>query len=801
MYVQEAMSALGLPCKEFVELVPSDVLSNSSHGTSASAATRAWVSNSFVVVAEANDADRFAASNASAAYSQTASEIARDACELTPSEIDAVEVAADGKAAEVEAAADGSPDSVVPLSRVPTASCAPRALEAAMSVGLPSEYNPIEGIPVQDAFPTEVLRNTVLTFSAELEREKERARLAEERAKLSDFKQRTSEYVKEFTLAVSGEPEGPRGAMFYLRLGMLPEQKTLNLAKFLAVTTGYRERYRFTPQAIQGAQTRVDTRFLKAKDSRPHLRLVRGMLARRPHARKHLMAIRLQARARATPRRREYLRSREVIENLQAVARLRRFRRAKRLQAAAQRFIALSRYRHVRCLAISSERLVRGFLARCAYSRAREAAIQLQAAVRMHQACAALATARHAVTVLSARSRCHHAACEYGVQREAATRLQAMARRGVLRLAWQRARQAIQRACISRDASRYASSPSVTLDEKQRILYQYMPEHTAKAARRQRKAKEERDALKQERNGMRQQLRTVVDAQIQQRFALCERAISTERFTWSSVAFNDELGKGHAQPALDSPVAWCPAADNTDQWLMMDLSTVTLIGGIVVQGRCAGNSWKFDCDGREYTGNGQYVISFKVEVSVDGMEGQFTPMGEFDGVTQSPHSNQRVHATFPVATAARFVRIRPLDWPRQPHGHIAMRCGLLVPSSAPLHVLEQGASLPPGANLISPNGQYTACMQEDGNLVVYRGSSRTHENVVWKSSTAGRAASHLTLWHDGNLVIFDAQGAAVWSTHTEEKGSGPVRLEMQDSGRLVLLDEADTWQMSWPDII
>ena len=62
----------------------------------------------------------------------------------------------------------------------------------------------------------------------------------------------------------------------------------------------------------------------------------------------------------------------------------------------------------------------------------------------------------------------------------------------------------------------------------------------------------------------------------------------------------DQLGEGHAQPMLDSPVAWCPAKNNTEQQLTMDLGTVTLIGGIVVQGRCAGNSWKCDLDGHEY---------------------------------------------------------------------------------------------------------------------------------------------------------------------------------------------------------
>mmetsp|Transcript_27143 Transcript_27143/g.72894 ORF Transcript_27143/g.72894 Transcript_27143/m.72894 type:complete len:436 (+) Transcript_27143:62-1369(+) len=221
-----------------------------------------------------------------------------------------------------------------------------------------------------------------------------------------------------------------------------------------------------------------------------------------------------------------------------------------------------------------------------------------------------------------------------------------------------------------------------------------------------------------------------------QRPAFCEHVPARECYTWEG---DVACGAGHDQPQLNSTTAWC--AGNDQQWLGIMLPALRPVVGVVLQGRNAGNSWEWpEGCGNFDTGNSQYVERVEIEVSVDGKS--YWPIGEHDAITQSPHDDRRVHVFFPVAINARFVRIRAAahEWV----GHISMRCGLLVPSSAPLHVLEQCASLQPGGNLFSPNGQYTACL-EDGNFVAYRGLDRSHENALWTSGTSGMPSARLEL--------------------------------------------------------
>jgi hypothetical protein len=67
-----------------------------------------------------------------------------------------------------------------------------------------------------------------------------------------------------------------------------------------------------------------------------------------------------------------------------------------------------------------------------------------------------------------------------------------------------------------------------------------------------------------------------------------------------------------------------------------------------------------------------------------------------------------------------------------------------------------------------PTGGYTAYQarfQADGNLVVYDYYAGA-ETPVWASNTDGNPGSTLNLQNDGNLVIYNASGKAIWSTKT-----------------------------------
>ena len=108
-----------------------------------------------------------------------------------------------------------------------------------------------------------------------------------------------------------------------------------------------------------------------------------------------------------------------------------------------------------------------------------------------------------------------------------------------------------------------------------------------------------------------------------------------------------------------------------------------------------------------------------------------------------------------------------------------------------------GASdrLEPGQYLIaqdqplrSPDGRTTLALGTDGNLVLARNYA-----TLWSTHTT--TGTKLYNQGDGNLVLYDANGTALWDSGTWSQGR-PGRLIVQNDGNLVLYDAtsgADTW--------
>ena len=96
--------------------------------------------------------------------------------------------------------------------------------------------------------------------------------------------------------------------------------------------------------------------------------------------------------------------------------------------------------------------------------------------------------------------------------------------------------------------------------------------------------------------------------------------------------------------------------------------------------------------------------------------------------------------------------------------------------------LTAGTTLKGGDYLLSPNGQYSAVMQDDGNFVLYWG--RWPDRVVgpmWATDTNGKTGVTATMQTDGNLVL----NGGGWATGTSGK-SGPLFAAMQDNGDFAL---------------
>jgi hypothetical protein len=121
--------------------------------------------------------------------------------------------------------------------------------------------------------------------------------------------------------------------------------------------------------------------------------------------------------------------------------------------------------------------------------------------------------------------------------------------------------------------------------------------------------------------------------------------------------------------------------------------------------------------------------------------------------------------------------------------------------------LVAGQSLAAGDYLSSPNGQYCAVLQDDGNFVLYWGCLPDKLiGAMWACDTVGVGVQSLSLQKDGNLVLY-RDGKPVWASNTAGK-SGNLFARMQDDGNFVLYQgtpdqpgtvywDTATWQLNF----
>ena len=92
--------------------------------------------------------------------------------------------------------------------------------------------------------------------------------------------------------------------------------------------------------------------------------------------------------------------------------------------------------------------------------------------------------------------------------------------------------------------------------------------------------------------------------------------------------------------------------------------------------------------------------------------------------------------------------------------------------------------LKPGESITSKNGKVGLFMQDDGNLVIYC----LHTSpllAVWSTETHGKhIVNGAAFQRDGNLVLYDYNGAAVYNTGSYHMGG--AQLVIQDDASLVI---------------
>lgn len=101
-----------------------------------------------------------------------------------------------------------------------------------------------------------------------------------------------------------------------------------------------------------------------------------------------------------------------------------------------------------------------------------------------------------------------------------------------------------------------------------------------------------------------------------------------------------------------------------------------------------------------------------------------------------------------------------------------------------------GETMFAGYVLTSLDGRYTLNMQSDGNLVLRDPSGR----AVWASGTSGNTGADAEMQNDGNFVIYKPGHIAIWATNTA--GNSGARLVMQNDCNLVIYTASDQsrWQ-------
>ncbi len=121
-------------------------------------------------------------------------------------------------------------------------------------------------------------------------------------------------------------------------------------------------------------------------------------------------------------------------------------------------------------------------------------------------------------------------------------------------------------------------------------------------------------------------------------------------------------------------------------------------------------------------------------------------------------------------------------------------------SCGTVNYLPAGQRINANQCLVSPHGQYILYMAPDGNFYIY---DIAHSTAPWGAGTYGHPGAYATLQTDGNFVVYDVNGVALWNSGTA--GSGAERLELEDDGRIIIWKSAwnsgtSTGQFTWPPL-
>lgn len=105
--------------------------------------------------------------------------------------------------------------------------------------------------------------------------------------------------------------------------------------------------------------------------------------------------------------------------------------------------------------------------------------------------------------------------------------------------------------------------------------------------------------------------------------------------------------------------------------------------------------------------------------------------------------------------------------------------------------LNGGQCMAVGSELVSPDRAYTLVMQSDGNLADYAGWGFSVGQRWLGFSSNTNSGAHACMQNDGNFVVYSAANKPLWWSGTNGSGSDE-HLVMQNDGNLVIYNNAYT---------
>ena len=89
------------------------------------------------------------------------------------------------------------------------------------------------------------------------------------------------------------------------------------------------------------------------------------------------------------------------------------------------------------------------------------------------------------------------------------------------------------------------------------------------------------------------------------------------------------------------------------------------------------------------------------------------------------------------------------------------------------------ATLYEGQGLISPSGDTTLFVQDDGSVVLYRNIANSTPQTLWSVGSFG-PGEYLALQNDGDIVVYDSNNNSRWDSGTQNVGFPPYTLTIYD---------------------